>query len=396
MTAAQPTVFDAPQDMPDIRQQVADLLPLIEGNAATAEQQRKPVDVVMEALASTDIFKAFVPRRFGGLEIDLDTFIDVGLMVGEACTSTGWVTTFYMEHNWMLAQFCEQAQSAVFGKQSFIMAPASISPNGRAERVAGGYRLDGRWAWGTGIMHADWVILNGVIAGEKPEPRLFLVPRDTVEVEDVWFTSGMRGTGSNDMLANNVFVPEMFSEPLKGMSVGRGQGAEFLGSATYRHPMLPLLAIAAAIPALAASRKALRLFEQRIQERTLYGSDSKQGQSQSAHIRLGLATSEIESAEWILRQVGHHLEQWGRSETICPGDERAKLRLMVASVVRRCRDAVMTIVEASGASAHMDDHPMQRLQRDINMLSCHTVFDLDVAAENVGKLRLGLEPATPV
>ncbi len=396
MTAAQSNIFETSTKAVDLRQQVADLLPLIEQAAASAEQNRKPDDAVMAALAKTDVFKAFVPRQFGGLEIDIDTFIDVGLMIGEACTSTGWVSTFYMEHNWMLAQFCEQAQSAVFEKQPFIMAPASISPNGKAERVDGGYCLDGRWAWGTGIMHADWVILNGIIAGEKPEPRLFLVPREAVEVEDVWFTSGMRGTGSNDMVAKQVFVPEIFSEPLKGMSVGRGQGAEFLGSPCYRHPMLPLLAVAAAIPALAAARKALMLFEQRLEQRTLYGSGKKQGQSQTAHIRLGMATAEIESAEWVLRQVGQSLQQWGHSDAICPGSERAKLRLMVASVVRRCRDAVMAIVEASGASAHMDDHPMQRLQRDINMLSCHTVFDLDVAAENVGKLRLGLDPATPV
>lgn len=372
------------------------LAPFIAGQADQAERERKPVDAVMAALAGTGVFRSYVPRRFGGYEIDTDTFIDVGLAVSEACTSTGWVTTFCMEHNWMLAQFPPETQATIFGAQPYILAPASISPTGRAEAVAGGYRISGRWAWGTGVMHADWVILNGIVAGAVPDPRLFMVRRDQIEVVDTWYADGMEGTGSNDMVANDLFVPGAYSESLFGMAMGRGTGALWHRSPCYSHPMLPLLSIAAATPALGAARRALALFRERLGARTLYGARTPQSERQSAQIRLGGVAAQLSSAEVVLRQVGRELSTWGHTDAFCPPEERARMRLVVAQVVRACRDAVTQIMEASGASAHLRSNPLQRIQRDVNTLSCHTVFDLEVGAENYGRLLLGMEPATPV
>jgi alkylation response protein AidB-like acyl-CoA dehydrogenase len=82
---------------------VHEILPLVAAHAGDAERQRKPVDEVMAAIEVTGIYNFFVPRRYGGWELDLDTYVDLGMLLGEACASTGWVTTFCMEHNWM---FC--------------------------------------------------------------------------------------------------------------------------------------------------------------------------------------------------------------------------------------------------------------------------------------------------
>lgn len=377
-------------------ERVRALAPFVAAHAEQAERERKPVDAVMAALAATGVFRSYVPRRFGGYEIDTDTFIDIGLAVGEACTSTGWVTTFCMEHNWMLAQFPQETQAAIFGAQPYVLAPASISPTGRAAVVEGGYRLSGRWAWATGVMHADWVILNGVVGGDRPDPRLFIVPRADIEVEDTWYADGMEGTGSNDMIARDLFVPAARSESLFGMAMGRGSGALWHRSACYRHPMLPLLSIAAATPALGAARRALDLFRERLGSRTLYGTRSPQGERQAAQIRLGSIAAQLHGAEVVLRQVGRELAAWGHTDDLCPAADRARMRLVVAQVVRTCRDAVTQLMEASGASAHLRSNPLQRIQRDVNTLSCHTVFDLEMGAENYGRLLLGMEPATPV
>jgi len=372
------------------------LAPLIAQNAERAEQERKPVDAVISALEDTGVFKSYVPKRFGGLEIDANTFIDIGLSVSEACTSTGWVTTFYMEHNWMLAQFPPKAQMKVFGAQPYVLAPASISPTGQARRKDAGYVVSGRWAWGTGVMHADWVLLNGTVDGEVPDMRLFLVPRDQIRVEDTWDCAGMAGTGSNDMIAEDVFVTAAFSESLIGMAVGRGSGSAWHNSPCYRHPMLPLLSIAAAIPALGAARRSVELFKERLATRTLYGTLSQQAERASAQMRLAHATVRVGSAETLLREVGQSLAVWGARDDECPPDERARLRLQTAQIVEMCRDIVRNVMESSGASAHLRPHPMQRIHRDIHTLSCHTVFDLDIGAENFGRLLLGFDPITPV
>lgn len=394
MSNSQPAAGDS-----TLLQRVEALVPLIEAHAAEVEQLRKPADEVIRALADGGVFRAFVPRAFGGDEIDTDTFINIGLAISRACTSTGWVSTFYMEHNWNLAQFPEQAQREGFEGRGYILAPASISPGGKAEKVAGGYRLNGQWPWGTGIMHADWVMLNGIAEGqdeEEAEPRLFLLPREDVEVIDTWYASGMSGTGSNDIAAADVFVPEHRSEPLKTMSLGRGSGLPRQGGARYRHPMLPLLCIAAAIPALGAAQQALALFGDRLGGRSLYGSSSKQIERQSAQILYGNASCRIATAEITLREVGRRLEAWGNAPDTCPAPLRAEYRLMVAHVVRECRNVIRDLMDASGASAHLSHHPMQRIARDVNTLSCHTVFDIDLGAENYGRILLGMKPAIPV
>lgn len=337
-----------------------------------------------------------MPKRFGGYEIDTDSFIDVGIAVREACTSTGWVTTFYMEFNWMLAQFPPETQQEVFGRQPYILAPASISPNGQAHREGAGYRVSGRWAWGTGVMHADWVLLNGVVAGDPPDVRLFLVPRDQISVLDTWYCAGMEGTGSNDIVAEDVFVPAARSEPLLAMSAGRGSGAAWHCSACYRHPMLPLLSIAAATPALGAARRALALFRERLAGRTLFGTQVKQADRPAAQIRLGQAAARAQAAEALIPDIGRSLRAWGETDEICPVEERARYRLLVSHAVDACRSVVRDVMEASGASAHLRTHPLQRIHRDVHTLSCHTVFDLDVGAESYGRLLLGLPPNAPV
>ena len=386
-----------PADPEGLLARIQALLPMIADNAALAEAQRKPVDRVIEALAQTGVFRAMVPKRFGGYEIDTQTFVDIGVAVSKACTSTGWVTQFYIEHNWMLAQFPAETQEQIWRQQPYILAPASISPNGKAQVVDGGYKLSGRWAWGTGVMHADWVILNGLVQKDDGfDARLFIAPITDIAIEDTWNCAGMEGTGSNDMVAEDLFVPAERSESLFGMSVGRGSGVSSQESRRYSHPMLPLLCLAAGTPAVGAARSALKLFQERLGGRAIYGTLTPQAERQSAQVLLGTSTVSVDSAETLMRTVADQLDDWGERDEIAPAEERARMRLQVAAAVHMCRDVVQNLMKASGASAHMRTQPMQRVLRDINTLSCHTVFDMDVGAENYGRLLLGMEPVSPV
>lgn len=392
---------DFPPNLPDTAEGLIDrikiLTEFIEENASLAEQQRKPVDEVMYALEQTGVFKAMVPKRYGGYEIDTQTFVDIGIAVSRACTSTGWVTSFCIEHNWMLAQFPRDTQDKIFGSQPYILAPASISPNGTVERVDQGYRVSGRWSWGTGIMHADWVLLNGMVTGGvTPEPRLFIVPKDQIAVDDTWYCSGMEGTGSNDIIAEDLFVPEAFSESLVTMALGRGTGTEPFPSPRFRHPMLPLLSVAAATPAVGAAQRALELFQERLGGRAIYGTLTKQAERASAQTLLGNSTATVLTAEMLIRAVASEVDAWGENPEVCPAQDRCRMRLQVAQAVQMCRDVVQELMKMSGAGAHMRSHPMQRILRDINTLSCHTVFDTDIGGENYGRLLLGMDPVSPV
>ena len=152
-------------------------VPLIASRARDAERERKPDDDVIEALKATGVFRSFVPQRFGGYEIGLDLFVDIGVAVSEACPSTGWITTFYMEHNWLLGLFSDELQQDVFGNAPYILAPGSVNPrSGNATPKGDGYELTGHWKFATGIVHADWVLLSAMVPAEPtPVQRLCLV-----------------------------------------------------------------------------------------------------------------------------------------------------------------------------------------------------------------------------
>ena len=298
-----------------------------------------------------------------------------------------------MEHNWLLAHFAPEAQTEIFGAQPYVLAPGAIGLSGRARAVAGGHALDGRWQWGTGIMHADWVLLSGIVEAPSgpPDARLFLLPRDAVEVADTWYASGMCATGSNDILAHEVFVPAQRSQALAPMGNGTSPGAVWHGSATYRHPMIPFLALTAAAPLLGAARAATDLFETRLGERRLYGSGTRQADRPAAQIRLAHLVTRTRAAEERLRAIGAVIARWGESGDPCPAVERARLRLDVAHVVAEVRSIVRDAAEASGAAAQLSSHPLQRFLRDVHTGASHTIFDMDAAAELYGRLRMGLE-----
>lgn len=127
-----------------------ELAPLLARQAAAAERARKPADEVIDALREARVFDLMVPRRYGGLELDLDTYLEVGLALSEGDASMAWVATFYIEHNWMLCQFPETFQRDLYADRSHILAPASLAPDGQVESVDGGLCLRGRWNWGAG------------------------------------------------------------------------------------------------------------------------------------------------------------------------------------------------------------------------------------------------------
>lgn len=359
---------------------VREVVPLIAERAADAEQQRKPDDDVIEALKDTGVFRSFVPKRHGGYEIDLELFVDIGVAVSEACPSTGWITTFYMEHNWLLGMFSEELQDQIFSAQPFVLAPGTVNPSGEAIRRDDHFELTGRWQFGTGIVHADWTLLSGRIAGEEPPfPRMFLVPVGDVEVIDTWHVDGMAATGSRDIVATKIVVPLTH---VSSIPMGAAEpSTEYL----RRLPVRPFLALTAAIPAVGCARRAVALFEKRITERVLFGTTKIQAETSAAQSRLGNLTVRAAMAEATMRNAAREMAAHARNEIELSNLDQSRLRLTIAHVVRQCRDIVRDVLEASGAGAHYLDNEVQRIHRDMHMIAAHTVFDVDSVSVEYGR-----------
>ena len=366
-------------------ERVRAVTPLIAATSFEAEAARRPLDEVIDALKATGVFRSFVPKRYGGYEIDLATYVDIGLAVAEADPSMGWITTFYMEHNWLLTMFADSVQDEVFGSQPYVLAPGSVNPSGRARANGDGtYTLSGHWTFGTGICHADWVLVSGKIEGptvETDPARQFLLPVGDIEVKDTWHVDGMAATGSRDILASDVVVPEERVSLMPPPHVLARPGDPYL----HRLPISPFLSLTAAMPALGAAKRALELFESRLFDRVMFNTKKTQSARVPTQVRLANLRVQVDFAELLMRGVAARMQDHADGRIDLSPLEQQHLRLGIAHIVRQCRDVVREILQSSGASVHYLDSELQRIHRDVHMMCAHTVFDIDLVAEGVGR-----------
>lgn len=364
------------------------LVPLFAEHARAAEVARRPADQVVDAVRASGLFAALTPGVYGGAELDLDTLFEIGVILGEGDASAAWITTFYVEHNWMLCQFPESFQRALYADRNYVLAPGMISPAGTATPVDGGFVLDGRWQWGTGIVHADWVIAGAIDRDTgKPRPSFYALPIDQCEMLDTWHTDGMSGTGSHDVVIHETFVPADRRVDVPAMMAAAGPGAQLHEGLLYRTPMAPILSLAAAGPVLGQARFAVREYAEQLQRRYDQMTLQRQADNSSRQVRLAHADMVVRSAEMLFRSVIDDV-----MERRIDADEHRRVgwTTAIAHAVGLCREAVGEICEAAGAGSHFLDNPLQRSRRDLNTMACHTVFDLDQRYRALGRSLVGL------
>ena len=345
----------------------------------------------MSDLIASGFTELLVPARFGGQEAPFPDILDPVRRLAHGCTSSAWTIGFLTLHNWMLALFGEQAQQEAFDSRPFL-APAPLAPTGRGLAADGGIRLSGRWSWATGVMHGNWIIVAALCGPDDGiYPALALLPISAVNVEDVWHTDGMRATGSNDVVATDVFVPEHRLVKVTDIYAGTAPGAGLHDSATYRWPMVPALALLAAMPALGSAERVTESYARRLAERVLPYEGVMQKDKPIAQAHLAGAQVRLRSLRALLADTVGEIET-----IVVAGDSvekpvRAQARLAAAHIVTESRAVIGELMGAGGASIHFLSSPMQRFKRDVDVLAGHVVFDYDTSRELAGALALGMK-----
>ncbi|MFE9103729.1 acyl-CoA dehydrogenase family protein [Actinomadura geliboluensis] len=381
----------------EIVQRVRELAPVLAERAEAAEAARRLPDETIADLAATGLFGMLVPKRFGGAELGFEAMAAACREAGAACASTGWLSVIYTLHNWMVGLFPEQAQAEVWAQRPYALIPCALSPSGTAAPVDGGHTVTGRWGWGSGVMHADHVMVMALVTVDDAiEPRLFLIPRGDVTVHDVWHTSGMRGTGSNDIEVADVFVPAHRSVPMLELAEGRSPGSRVHPGPLYRTPLVPVFALTGAAPVLGAAEGVLARFTERMSTRVMAYSGQRQRDLMSGQIRFAAATADLAAARLLLDGALGDVTAAIAEGRPLDMTERARARLVAAHVAVTARRVVNELCSAAGASAQFTSSPFQRAQRDVNTISGHVVFDPDAAYALYGRIGLGLDPGPVV
>lgn len=379
-----------PMDAAELIAAAESLVPLIRDKAAEAESERRPCDEVIDAVRASGLFSLMVPRSRGGHEADLDTLFEVSLILSRADPSMGWLITFYIEHNFWLCGYPESFQDQVFAEADHILAPATLNVGGgSATRVDGGYRLEGRWQWGTGILHADWVMAGALVLEPDvpPAPLFFALPRDQVEPIDTWHVVGMCGTGSWDFTIDRVFVPDERVVPMGELVNATGEATRLYPGDLYRTPLIPVLGFAAGLPMLGAAQMALEEYRTQTKAKIAAGHQSVGGQERNdgKPSVVARAALSIEAAELMFRDVlAQVMAQRNAATTEC----RSAWLSRISHAVFLCREAVQDIASVTGAGGARLESPIQRALRDITAGSNHVIFDRELRYADYGRLLL--------
>ncbi|WP_374157461.1 acyl-CoA dehydrogenase [Mycobacterium sp. G7A2] len=358
--------------------------------AAEGERLRRlPPDTVSDPAVAAFV-ELLVPARYGGTQAPFREILQPVRQMAHGCASSAWTIGFYALHNWMLALFSEQAQAEAFATRPFL-APAPLAPTGHGTACDGGMRLTGRWSWATGVMDGKWIMV-GVLREDRDgiRPVLALLPMAHARIEDVWHTDGMRATGSNDVVIDDAFVPEHRIVSVADIYSGAAPGAAVHDCPTYRWPMVPALALLAAMPALGSAERATEIYAERLAERFLAYEGVMQKDKPIATAHLGHAQVRLRALRALVADTVARIDELVDADEPVAREVRGQARLAAAHVVHESRSVIADLLGASGASAHFLDNPLQRIKRDVDVIAGHVVFDYDTSRELAGALTIGV------
>ncbi|MEU1628508.1 3-hydroxy-9,10-secoandrosta-1,3,5(10)-triene-9,17-dione monooxygenase oxygenase subunit [Streptomyces sp. NPDC020096] len=371
------------------------LEPAVRERATEAERLCRIPEATINDLAAAGVFRLLQPRAHGGLAADPAVFYEVLRELGRACGSTGWVAGVLGVNSWIVAQFDPRTRDDVWGSDPSARIASSQAPMGAVTPTAGGFRISGRWSFASGCDHAQWTLLGGFLRdgdGKPRELRLFLLPRADYTIAPVWDTVGLRGTGSNDIIVDDVFVPDHHTI-----------AADQLGSATRREqsaaepvfwlPMGPVLTTSIAAPIVGMAEAAYTRYLDATRERNRV-TGGKVADDPFAQVRIGRAGSEIDAA-WL--QLTHNIHEL--YDTTRHGEEpslalRTRLRRDQVRSTERAVYAVDLLMENAGGSAlrnSSDDNTLQRAWRDVHAGRGHVTNDPERSLALFGRHALGLD-----
>jgi 3-hydroxy-9,10-secoandrosta-1,3,5(10)-triene-9,17-dione monooxygenase len=351
------------------------LAPRLRERAVACERDRNIPRESVEEYIDAGLIRTIMPKRWGGFEHDHEVAFDIAIELGKStCGSSAWCLNYLSDHAGILSHFSDEAQHDVWSRSQDACIATSAAPTGKAAVASGGYRLDGKWSWCSGLRHSQWIMIGGLVHREH-------------EHLDTWYCAGLRGTGSNTSALDNVFVPEHRSVSFSTLRDACSPGSQINTNPIYRTPFIAVHTYALLGPALGLARGGYADFVQWTRQRYLTYTQLAIAQHVPVQIAVADIAAQIDAAELLARRCLATARSNYAGMTM---ETRILLRRDFTFAMKMLRGAMDALVKISGSSGLLDDNPVQRAWRDVHAISSHVVMNWDVPAENFGRMEFGL------
>lgn len=371
------------------------LIPQLRERAMLTEEQRRLPQETERELHEAGLFRILQPKRIGGSELDYVALVDFADVIALADASVAWNLANLASHHWMLGMFDRRAQDAIWGENvDALIASSFIFPAGRARKVTGGYTLSGRWPFSSGVDSSTWNMLAGIVSSDDEadgvEYRVFLLKKDDYRIIDTWNATGLRGTGSNDVEANDVFVPEHMTLAVGDVAGGPTPGSSVNPGALYALPVFALFPYVLSGSALGNAQACFDDYVGIAHNRASTYNRAKLGDLQTTQIKIAEASAKVDAARLIMRRTCIDAMGDARRGYTPHMAEKTRYRRDGAFAVNLCTEAVGLLFSASGARGLYTTGALQRQFRDAHAINAHIAFNFDAAGTNYGRVALDL------
>ncbi len=365
----------------------------IRERALQIEADRRMPEDLAQRMAEAGLFRLLVPKQYGGLEVHPRTFFQTLEETSRADGAVGWVQMIGVTTGIMSASLPEQWSQIMYTENPNGITTGVTAPMGRAEPVAGGLKVTGRWPFGSGSQISDW-ICGGCFVMENGEPRknrhgpellLVFFPAEEVTIHDTWYTSGLCGTGSHDIEVVDAFVPE-------GRWAVLGDRAR-VDAPLYRFPTLGLLALGVSAVSLGIAQNAIETFVALATAKVPTGSRRSLAQRSGVQKDLARAQASVKSARAYTFEAMDSAWDEAESTGKLGTDTKANLRLAASNNAWSAVAAVDLLYHAAGGSSIYTSNALQRCFRDVHVATQH-IMVAQPTYEVVGKIMLGIDPKT--
>ncbi|HZU89680.1 MAG TPA: acyl-CoA dehydrogenase family protein [Stellaceae bacterium] len=367
------------------------LIPRLADRAPAAAAARQLPQETIADYRAAGILRILQPRRFGGRQGRFSLFSQIVEELTYGCASSAWVYAVLAEHQWIIACYPEAAQIDVWGEDPEAVASSSLAPRAAARRVAGGWRLSGRYPFSSGCDHAQWAII-GAFLGEAGDPRhiaYVLVPLAEIEIVDDWQPLGLAGTGSRSLVLHDVFIPEHRSVMVGDLYAGTPPGR-------LVHPDYPLLRaprgflVPYSLPpvCIALGCRALDLVCTALAGRVSRGV-TRVADSEIVQMAVGEAAAAIDAATLLLYTGRRSSAEAVNSGREIGEEEVLRARRDMTYAQHQVGWALERLCEVAGARWVYETDPLQAIRRDVMTLLTHHAASRQAAMVPYGRLLLG-------
>jgi len=361
--------------------------------ADSIERARRVPSELSKMMAKAGFYALGVPKEIGGLEAPPKLSSQIFEILAQGDASCAWVAFIGTTSGTALAGLAEKTAKAVFSSPT-TMLTGVFAPTGRAEITDNGFKVSGRWQWGSGSQNADWVT-GGCILTKNGDPilnkkgtpvsHMMVMPAKSIEYLDTWHVSGLNGSGSLDYQVENLFVPTSHA-------VGYQHKSSFNG-ALFRFPPITFLALGIAAVTLGIARASINEFlllaksKKRVQSRTTVADQPY------THLKLAEAEARLRSARAFYYQALDAAWEGTLNDGRASVELRRDLRLATTHAVSASIKVIDAMYALGGGTSVYKTSRLQRYMRDVQVARQH-IMVAPSTLETVGRLLLGVDANT--